>query len=160
MMDKSIIIFITIQFVNVLLSTLKSIITVSGSKETAAVINAISYTFGAVITKLITKQNFTVIVGITFVSNLVGVYLAKVIVEKTKKERLWTITATVRGANKDFLENSLKFRGVQYTLIPCANDRYLFNIYSKSKGESLIVKEILGTSKAKYNIVENAIPAL
>ena len=159
-MDKLIIIFITIQFVNVLLSTLKSIITVNGSKETAAVINAISYTFGAVITKLITKQNFTVIVGITFISNLVGVYLAKVIVEKTKKERLWTITATVRGANKDFLENSLQFRGVQYTLIPCANDRYLFNIYSKSKGESLIVKEILGGSNAKYNIVENAIPAL
>lgn len=159
-MDKSIIIFITIQFVNVLLSTLKSIITVNGSKETAAVINAISYTFGAVITKLITKQNFTVIVGITFISNLVGVYLAKIIVEKTKKERLWTITATVRGASKDFVENSLKFRGVQYTLIPCANDRYLFNIYSKSKGESLIVKEILGGSNAKYNIVENMIPAL
>ena len=98
--------------------------------------------------------------GITFISNLVGVYLAKVIVEKTKKERLWTITATVRGTNKDFLENSLKFRGVQYTLIPCANDRYLFNIYSKSKGESLIIKEILGGSNAKYNIVENAIPAL
>lgn len=159
-MDKSIIIFITIQFVNVLLSTLKSIITVNGSKETAAVINAISYTFGAVITKLITKQNFGVIVGITFISNLVGVYLAKVIVEKTKKEKLWTITATVRGANKDSLEHSLKFRGVQYTLIPCANDRYLFNMYSKSKGESLIIKELLGESNAKYNIVENIIPAL
>lgn len=159
-MDKTIIIFITIQFVNVLLSTLKSIITVNGSKETAAVINAISYTFGAVITKLITKQNFAVIVTITFLSNLIGVYLAKVIVEKTKKERLWTITATVRGINKNSLEQSLQFRGIQYTLIPCENDRYLFNIYSKSKGESLIIKEILGGHKSKYNIVENMIPAL
>lgn len=153
-------IFITIQFVNVILSTIKSILTVNGGKWTAAVVNAISYTFGAVITKLITTHDFETIIIVTFVSNLLGVYIAKVIMEKIKKERLWTITATLRGSNKNDVEESLRHRGVQYTLMPAVNDRYLINMYSKSKGESHIIREILENSNAKYNIVENNIPTL
>ena len=39
--DWSVIIFVTIQIINVIISTIKSILTINGSKLTAAIINAI-----------------------------------------------------------------------------------------------------------------------
>lgn len=155
-----ILIFIIIQFVNVILSTIKSVVTVNGGKMSASIVNSVSYTFGAVITKLITKQSFETVIIVTLLSNLIGVYIGKWIIEKTKKERQWTITATLRGSNKDGVEGGLRHRNIQFTLMPAENDRYLINIYSRSKGESAMIKEILDGENARYSIVENNIPAL
>lgn len=155
-----ILIFIIIQFVNVILSTIKSVVTVNGGKMSASIVNSVSYTFGAVITKLITKQSFETVIIVTLLSNLIGVYIGKWIIEKTKKERQWTITATLRSNNRDGVENGLRHRNIQFTLMPAENDRYLINIYSRSKGESAMIKEILEEENAKYSIVENNIPAL
>lgn len=72
----SLVIFIVIQFANVIISTIKSVLTVKGGKTTAAIINAVSYTFAAVVTKFITEQSFLWVILITFFTNLIGVYLA------------------------------------------------------------------------------------
>lgn len=148
-------IFVLLQIINVILSTVRSILTVSGSKMTASLMSSVSYTVGAVITKLLTQQAFEVVVVVTFFTNLVGVYAAKLILEKTKKERLWTITATLRGEQKDGMEKDLLNRGVKFTLCPALNDRFLINIFSYSRGESAIVKEILQKYNTKFTITEN-----
>ena len=108
-------IFVTIQMVNVVISTVKSILTVNGSKMTAAVVNSVSYTFANVVTKMLTQQPFEVIIVTTMVTNMVGVYAAKWLMEKTRKERLWTVMATIRSAHKDDVEGQLQKRGIQYT---------------------------------------------
>lgn len=150
-----IILFATIQIVNVVLSTVRSILTVNGSKMTASLVSSISYTVGAITTKLLTQQNFEVVIVVTFLTNLFGVYIAKLILEKSKKAKLWTITATLRGGDKDMVESELMKRGVKFTLCPALNDRFLINIFSYSKGESTIVKEIMDNCGAKFTITEN-----
>ena len=87
-MDTGVILFIVFQFINVIISTIKSILTVNGSRMTAAVINAVSYTFYAVVTKMLTEQPFEVVIPVTFLTNLIGVYVAKWILDKTRKEKL------------------------------------------------------------------------
>ena len=148
-------IFVTIQMVNVVISTVKSILTVNGSKMTAAVVNSVSYTFANVVTKMLTQQPFEVIIVTTMVTNMVGVYAAKWLMEKTRKERLWTVMATLRSSNKDAVEELLQMRGIQYTLIPAENDRWFANIFSHSKAESALIREILQKWDIKHTIVEN-----
>lgn len=150
-----ILLFAAIQIVNVVLATVRSILTVNGSKLTAASISSISYTIGAITTKLLTQQTFEVVVIVTFLTNLIGVYIAKLILEKSKKAKLWTITATLRSDDKDTVETELKRRGVQFTLCPALNDRFLIDIFSYSKGESTIVKEIMRNCGARFTITEN-----
>lgn len=141
--------------VNVIISTVKSILTVNGTKLTAAVVNSISYTFANVVTKMLTQQPFEVIITTTLVTNMAGVYLAKWILEKTKKERLWTVMATVRSSNKDDVEALLQKRGIQYTLIQAENDRWFTNIFSHSKAESAMIREILQQWSIRHMVVEN-----
>lgn len=146
-------VFVAIQLVNVIISTIKSIVTVNGSRMSASVVNAVSYTFGAVITKLLTEQSFEVAIAVTFITNLVGVWLGKYIMDKRKPERLWTVNATVRGKEKQALEEKLRQRSIQFVLLPAENDRYLYTIFAHSKAESSLLQEILAGFKVKYNIV-------
>lgn len=146
-------IFIAIQLVNVILSTIKSIVTVNGSRMSASVINAISYTFGAVITKLLTEQSFEVAIVVTFITNIVDVWLGKYIIDKRQPERLWTVNATVRSKEKQALEDKLKSRSIQFILLPAENDRYLYTIFARSKAESSLLQEILSGFDVKYSII-------
>lgn len=155
MFEKELLIFIIVQIINVIISTIKSVITVNGSKEMAAIISAISYTFGAIITKLITKQSFEVVVVVTFFTNLFGVYIGKLIVDKAKKDRLWTFAVTIKTKDEEEMQENLQKRGIKYVLINARNNRSFFNIFSQSRGESAIVKEILDQFDAKYNINES-----
>lgn len=154
-LTANVLVFAIIQVVNVILSTVRSILTVNGSKLTASLVSSISYTIGAIITKMVTQQNFEVIIVVTFMTNLIGVYVAKLILEKTKKERIWTVTATLRPDTKDLVEGELLKRGVKFTLCPALNDRFLISIFSYSRGESTIVKEIMDKNQIKFTITEN-----
>lgn len=149
------VIFILVQFANVLLSTIKSILTVNGGKLSAGFMNAMSYTFGAVVVKLITSQSFEIVVAVTFLTNIVGVYLAKLFMDKIKPVRLWLMISTVKTVDKDIVEKCLKQRDIKYTLIQAENERYQFMIYCYSKGETSMAKEILEKYKAKYTITEH-----
>lgn len=154
-MTLALVIFILIQFVNVMLSTMKSIATVKGTKMMASLMNAISYTFGAVVIKLITQQSFPVVVVVTLLTNLVGVYAAKWLLEKMEKEKLWTIVATVKKQEGEHIESELKRRDIQYTIAPAYNSRLIINIFSYTKAESELIKEILVNDKIKYTVIES-----
>lgn len=153
--DISIVIFIFIQLLTVIISTIKSILTVNGTKHAAAFTNSVAYTFGAVVTKMITNQSFEVIIIVSMITNYIGVYFAKWLIDKNKKERLWTIMATIWTEQVDDIESALKSRGVKYTMMPAFNERILISMYSYSKGESSIISEILDKYDVKFTITEN-----
>lgn len=148
-------IFIIIQFLNVIISTIKTILTVKSGKTTAAAINAVSYTFGAVVTKLLTQQSFEVVICVTLLTNIVGVYLAKVILEKFPKEKFWIIMTTCKIADKDPIEKELRRRDIKYIGFLAENNRYFLNIFSHSRAENALIKEIFGNFHTKSFVVVN-----
>lgn len=154
-MGKDLLIFIGVQLLTTMLSTAKTILTVQASKSVATLINAISYTLGAIMMKLLTKQDMEVVISVTFLCNLVGVYIAKMIIDKTRKTRLWIINATVKNNLRDDVERKLRDRQIQYTLLEAKNNRDFFSIFSYSKGESILIKEILEEYHIKHSIVES-----
>lgn len=154
-MGKDLLIFIGVQLLTTMLSTAKTILTVQASKSVAALINAISYTLGAIMMKLLTKQDMGVVISVTFFCNLIGVYTAKFIIEKTRKTRLWIVNATVKNNLRDSVEKKLRERQIQYTLVEAKNNRSFFSIFSYSKGESILIKEILEEYNIKHSIIES-----
>lgn len=148
-----VILFFILQLINVVLSTIRSIFTIKGSKHTSAIMNAVSYTFYSAVVKLVTSQDMFVVVSVTFITNIIGVYLANFILEKFKKDKLWRITCTVGEINATNILSRLSEKNIQKTYYQCDN-KVIIDIYSYSQGESVLIKEILKDYKVKYCIME------
>lgn len=157
-MTKSIIIFILVQLFTVITSTIKSIATVKSSPTVAGIVNAVAYTFNAVVVKLITGQEMYVVLIVTFLSNLIGVPLGKIIMDKVEKEKLWVYQVTIRCEEKSItyiktkLKQSHDIGSVYQEIIP--DELYEMKIYACSKESSKIVKKILQLYDAKYFIIQ------
>ena len=83
-----ILLFFVWQLVNVILSTIKSVVTIKGTKIVASIFSAINYGFNTVIIKSIADVELWVAVLVTVSCNLVGVYVGLLITEQLRKEQL------------------------------------------------------------------------
>lgn len=155
----SISIFFGLQLINVILSTIRSIVTVKAGKHASALINAISYTFYNGIVKLLTAQNMYVILATTFITNIIGVYVANFIFDKVRKDKLWVFNATFKAKNENihidtivkmFADANIKF--VYNEII--SGKLYTIQIFSYTQKESNMITEILKNFEVKYYITE------
>lgn len=149
------ILFILLSVLNVILQTVKSVVTIKGTPLAAAGINALAYfvyTFVIVYTNcelpLITKA---LICGIT---NFVGVWIVKILEEKTRKDKLWKVEATIPTSYKQQAETALTKNEISYSSV-WANANYIgITCYCESQEESKIVKDVLQQSHAKFFVTE------
>ena len=89
-MTAAIIIFVACTLLNVVLATIKSVMTIKGSKASAAVWNALSFGLYAYIVILTANAPITTFwkVFITASCNLVGVYGVKLVEERMRKDKM------------------------------------------------------------------------
>ena len=83
-LNTATIIFFTLQFINVVLSTMKTVLTVKANKHIAMLINTVTYTFYSGVVKLMTGQDMVVVLAVTFLTNVIGVYIAMFILDKSR----------------------------------------------------------------------------
>ena len=153
-MDRDLIIFIALQLLTVVLSTIKSVLTIEASALTASLFSSVSYTVAAITTKLLTQQPFGILISVTAFSNLLGTYIGKTLIEKTKKEKLWNIMTTVKVDKGKILEQKLLDNNIQFVRIDAANNRTYFNIFANTRHETNISKKLIQLANGKYSIVE------
>lgn len=149
-----IIIFTVCSLVNVILSTMKTILTVRSTKVVASIINAVTYGFYAIVVKQLASLDLTVTVIVTIATNLIGVYLSMWIMDKMKKDCLWKISVTTRDKS---LTKKIENFDIEYTMSPIQykNETYYsLEIFSKNQKDSTIIKNILNEYKVKYNVTE------
>lgn len=149
-----IIIFTVCSLVNVILSTMKTILTVRSTKVVASIINAVTYGFYAIVVKQLASLDLTVTVIVTIATNLIGVYLSMWIMDKMKKDCLWKISVTTRDKS---LAKKIENFDIEYTMSPIQykNETYYsLEIFSKNQKDSTIIKNILNEYKVKYNVTE------
>ena len=153
-MEKMVIVFIVCSLVNVILSTLKTLIMVNAGRGSAIVINAVCYGFYTLVVKQLTSVDYITAVIVTIGANIVGVWISYKIMDLFKKDKVWRITATLKD-RKEFdkcVENLKKYNiGFSYVEQTKAID-----IYSYNQEESAIIKNILANYKHKYFIQEMA----
>lgn len=151
-MEKMVIIFVVCSLVNVILSTLKTLIMVNAGRGSAIIINAVCYGFYTLVVKQLSSVDYATAVIVTILANIVGVWISYKIMDLFKKDRLWRITVTLK--NKKEFEKciaQLEKYNVGFTPIEKTNS---VDIYSYDQEESSIVKTILENYNHKYFIQE------
>lgn len=153
MNEKLFITFVILNIVNVIIQTVKSLATVKCGKTVASIVNAIAYgLYTVVVVYTVCDLPLWLKVVVVGVANLIGVYVVKLIEEKSRKDKLWKIEATVNGIEcyEDlFMEN---------ISCNCLNTnkkgQFIINCFCPTQKESAKAKEILDKHNAKYFVTE------
>lgn len=154
-MSKFLLTFIVLSIINVVFSTIRSIVTINGSKLSASLLSGAYFAFYNIM-MIYTVAEFPMWQKclITFICNVVGVWLVKWGEEKARKDKLWKVEATVKP---HFAENIIEY--CQLAEIPFSYidiEKYiLFNFYCATQKESAIVKHLLDKYHAKYFVAES-----
>lgn len=155
---KLLIVFILLNAINVVIQTIKSLLTVKGGKVMAAVANAIAYGFYTIVVIYMVCElplwQKVVIVGSC---NFIGVYIVKLIEEKMRRDKLWKIEATIPAAEKDNLLDECVKLGINHYNYVDINRYYIFNFFCHTQRQSRTVRELLKNFSAKYFVSESKI---
>ena len=153
-MVNVVIVFCICSLINVILSTLKTLIMVNAGRGSAIIINAVCYGFYTLVVKQLGAVDYVTAVVVTILANIVGVWISYKIMDLFKKDKLWRITVTLKS-NKALEEckNHLDKYNIGFTPI---KDSLSIDVYSYNQKESAIVKSILANYDYKYFIQEMA----
>lgn len=148
-------VFIGLSIVNVIFSTIRSLVVNNGSKLSASLLSGSYFAFYNVM-MIYTVADFPMWqkCAITFVCNVVGVWLVKWGEEKARKDKLWKVESTVYEPYTESLHNDLKKANLPHNYIPIGKYT-VFNIYCETQKDSAKAKEILDFNKAKYFVSES-----
>ena len=152
---KLLIIFIVLNVVNVIIQTVKSIATIKCGKTAAAVVNAIAYgLYTVVVVYTVCDLPLWIKVVIVGGANLVGVYVVKWLEEKSRKDKLWKVEATIRNNWTNDLHKTLKASNLPHNYIDNVGKYSIFNIYCETQEDSNKAKFILSHYDAQYFVSE------
>ena len=155
---KILITFIILNVVNVILQTVKSIVTVKCGKIAAAVINAVTFAVYTIVLVYMSCELSTIAKALVVgACNLVGVYIVKAIEEKTNKDKLWKIEMTCPNIHYTDITTDLDFYNLAYTTISI-NDKYFgIAVYAPTQTDSEKVKTIVTKYNVKYFVTESKV---
>lgn len=150
---KLLIIFIVLQIVNVVLQTVKSIATVKCGKVVASIVNAITFgVYTVVIIYTNCELSLWAKVAVVVATNLIGVFIVKLIEEKMRKEKVWKVEFSVKEnkteIEKELSENEISFNEYEF------KNYTIFNCYCENSKKTEIVKKIVSANSAKYFATE------
>ena len=154
-MTQLLILFIILNIVNVIIQTIKSIVTVKCGKTVASVVNALAYGLYTVVTvytmcdlPLLTKAL------VVAVCNLIGVYIVKLFEEKARKDKLWLVKMTIPHKNAEEVKNALEQTEIPFSYVDI--QKYVvFDTYCYTQKDTAKVEEICKANKGKMFATEN-----
>ena len=150
------IIFIALNIVNVILQTVKSLATVKCGKVAAAIVNAVAYgLYTYIVVLTVCELPLWLKVVVVGGANLIGVYVVKLIEEKSRKDKLWKVEATILRGHTTALHCNLVDAEISHNYLENVGKYTLFNIFCETQSDSLKAKEILNKYNAKYFVSES-----
>ena len=153
-MNNLLITFIILNILNVIIQTVKSIATIKCGKGAAALINAVAYGLYTVVTVyMMCELDLWLKALVVAVANLIGVYVVKLLEEKSRKDKLWKVEATIPARYTEAVHLNLK--GVPHSYIEGIGNYTIFNFYCATQKDSAKVKEIINQYEAKYFVSES-----
>lgn len=158
---KIIITFVILSIINVIFSTVRSIATINGGKTVASLLSGGYFAFYNIML-IYTVAEFPMLTKciITFICNVVGVWLVKFVqekqAEKTKDFKLWKVEATVPTELKENVIKCLNDDDVSFNYIEVGRSYVIMNIYCPTPQKSKLVKQVLTQFKGvKYFVSES-----
>jgi hypothetical protein len=148
-------VFVGLSIVNVVFSTIRSIVTINGNKAVASLISGGYFAFYNIM-MIYTVADFPMWQKcvITFVCNVVGVWLVKWGEEKARKDKLWKVEATIDKAEFETNKELLDLFKVPHNYIDIGK-YVILNFYCSTGKQSETVKSLLSEMNAKYFVAES-----
>lgn len=151
--------YIIFNVLNVVIQTVKSIVTIKCNKWIAAIVNAIAYgLYTYIIVLTATDMNLWAKIIITALSNLVGVFVVKWIEEKKRKDKLWKVEVTF-AYNNNFIaivKRWAELNKISFNYIDIEK-YFIVNFYCHTQSESKLVKDFIKRFNGKYFVSETKI---
>lgn len=149
--------FVILNFINVLVNTARSLITIKGGKWLASIANSVCYGYYTVIIVITATYDMPLLIkcfAVAFV-NFVGVFTIKFCEEKMQKEKLWVyniigINTEIEEKIRTFLDNT----NVKYYSEELDNNYWTMTIFSETQKESALINSILNNYSIKFYAVE------
>lgn len=151
------ILFSLLTVVNVIFSTIKSIVTIKSGKTVASLISAGYYGYYNVVL-IYTVADFPLWqkVIVTFLANLVGVWLVKWGEEKARKDKLWLVKITIPVNYSDIIKKELNNNNISFTYYDI-NKYFVFDCFCENQKDTKIVSTLCKKYQGKIFATENKI---
>ena len=151
--------FVVLNFVNVLVNTARSLLTIKGGKWVAASVNAVCYGYYTIIIFITATYEIPLTLKIIAVAivNFIGVFTIKFCEEKMRKERMWIYNATAKVCSNELIKVVSLLKEAEIKLVyTCLveNELYTITIFANNSKESEMIKSILENYNIKYYAVE------
>jgi uncharacterized protein YebE (UPF0316 family) len=152
---ETLIIFTILSIINVITSTIRSIVTVKGGKWSSSLISAGYFAFYNVML-IYTVAEFPLWqkIVVTFGCNLVGVFVVKLIEEKARKDKLWQLSITVPIKYTSALHHDYKTINLPHNFVE-AGKWSVFTVYCEQQKDTLAAVDIAKQYGAKMFATEN-----
>ena len=151
---KMLFIFALCTLLNVVLATIKSVMTIKGTKVSAAIWNALSFGLYSYIVILTATADLTTLqkVIVTVVCNLIGVYCVKLVEEKMRKDKIWKLEMTINNGDLGLaaaaMHGALNSANIPNNYVE-AGKYAIFNCFCATKADTEKALEIGKIYKAK-----------
>ena len=148
--------FIALSIINVVFSTIRSIATIKSGKTIASLLSGGYFAFYNVML-IYTVADFPMWQKclITFVCNVVGVWVVKFFEERMRKEKLWKVETSILHKDVENVCELLNKTQISYNYIEGVGKYTIFNVFCSTQEQSTAVKEILKAYRAKYFVSES-----
>lgn len=148
------VLFIGLSIVNVIFSTVRSLTTIKSGKTVAALISGGYFAYYNIVL-LYTVADFPMWQKciITFVCNVIGVWIVKYIEERIRKDKLWKIEVTVAPDKATEIIDKAKANNLSFNYVDI-NKWVLFNFYCATQADTIEVENLLADYQVKYFISE------
>lgn len=145
--------FFILSIINVVFSTTRQLITANGNKYAASIVSGGYYAFYNIVL-IYTVSDFPLWQKcvISFICNVVGVFLVKWIEELSRKDKLWKFELTVPTQYKNEIDQAIS---IPHSFIELSDKHTLFNFYCENKQQSEWIKEVAKQYNAKFFVSEN-----
>ena len=143
---------------NVILSTMRSLLTIKCGKWVSSIINAICYGFYCWVVVLTASDNldlWTKII-ITAVCNFIGVWVVKWGEEKTAKDKMWKFELAIPYGNATAAHENLQDMNIPHNFV-YVGSWCMFNCYCMTQKDSERAIEVAKLLDGKYSAYESKV---
>lgn len=151
------ILFSFLTIINVVFSTIKSIVTIKSGKTVAALISAGYYGYYNIVL-IYTVADFPLWqkVVVTFLANLIGVWIVKWGEEKARKDKLWLVKITIPVNYSNIIKKELNNNNISFTYYDI-NKYFVFDCFCENQKDTKIVSMLCKKYQGKIFAAENKI---
>ena len=157
-MTQTLIIFSIATIINVILSTLRSLCTIHANKLVASIMNAVCYGFYTwVIVLTVNDLALGIKIAVTAIANFIGVYIVKLIEEKSRKDKLWKVEIAIpANFNPQDIRHLLEQNQISNNFQSLEN-WIIFNCYCMEQAQTAICEQIAKNHNGKISAYESKI---